>query len=159
MLFGFFSKMKNTIYRKVRRNESGLYSSVLFPIMFAFILTFVGSRIISIVDPSLHLFSVDDGVRVHHYTYGIFILAVSGYLALTLNGPKATFLIALLHGFGLGLAFDELGMWLKLRDDDIARWSYDGFNIIIGLSLLILTFKPGIKRIKHVFSSIDGGVD
>ncbi len=159
MLLGFFSKMKKTIYRKVSRKEAGLYSSVLFPIMFAFILTFVGSRIVSIVDPSFHLFDMDNGVRVHHYTYGIFILAVSGYLALTLNGPKATFLIALLHGFGLGLAFDELGMWLKLRDDDIARWSYDGFNIIIGLSLLILTFKPGIKRLKHVFSNIDEGVD
>ncbi len=151
--------MRRVIYRKVRRNESGLYSSVLFPIMFAFILTFVGSRIISIVAPSFHLFEVENGIRVHHYTYGIFILAVSGYLALVLNSAKATFLIALLHGFGLGLAFDELGMWLKLRDDDIARWSYDGFNIIIGLSLLILTFKPGIKRIMHVFSNMDDDLD
>ncbi len=57
------------------------------------------------------------------------------------------------------MAFDELGMWLKLRDDDIARWSYDGFNIIIGLSLLILTFKPGIKRIKQAFYNIDEGLD
>ena len=159
MLFGFFSKMKKAVYRKVRRNESGLYSSVLFPIMFAFVLTFVGSRIISIINPSFYLFEIENGVRVHHYAYGIFILAVSGYLALILNGPRATFLVALLHGFGLGLAFDELGMWLKLRDDDIARWSYDGFNIIIGLSLLILTFKPGIKRIKQAFYNIDEGLD
>ncbi len=152
MLFGLFSKMKKSIYRKVRRNEPGLYSSVLFPIMLAFILTFIGSRIISIIAPGLYLFEVDNGIRVHHYTYGIFILAASGYLALVFNSPKATFLVALLHGIGLGLAFDELGMWLKLNDGDIARWSYDGFNIVIGLFLLILTFKPGVKRIKYIFS-------
>ena len=151
--------MKTVVYRKVRRNESGLYASVLFPIMFAFILTFVGARIISSISPGFYLFEIENGIRVHHYTYGIFILAISGYLALVLNTPKATFLIALLHGFGLGLAFDELGMWLKLQDDDIARWSYDGVNIIIGLSLLILTFKPGIKRVKNVFASIDKRLD
>jgi hypothetical protein len=143
--------MKKSVYQKVRKNEPGLYGSVLFPIMFAFILTFIGSRIVSMYAPGFHLLQIEDGIRVHHYTYGIFILAVSGYLALVLNGPRATFLIALLHGFGLGLAFDELGMWLKLEDNDIARWSYDGFNIIVGLSLLILTFKPGLRRIKSIF--------
>ncbi len=145
--------MKKSLYRKVRRNEPGLYSSVLFPIMLAFILTFISSRIISIIDPTFYLFEIDNGVRIHHYAYGIFILAASGYLALVFNSPKATFLVALMHGIGLGLAFDELGMWLKLKDDDIARWSYDGFNIVIGLFLLILTFKPGIKRIKNIFSN------
>ena len=142
--------MRVAIDHKVKQKEPGLYVAALFPIMFAFILTFIGSRLVSIFFPEFYLLEAD-GRRVHHFTYGIFILATSGYLALVFNGPKATFLIALLHGFGLGLAFDELGMWLKLREDDIARWSYDGFNIIIGLFLLILAFKPGIKRLKSVF--------
>lgn len=152
MHFEIFKKMKSSIYKKVHNKEPGLYAAVLFPIIFAFLLTFVISRIVSHFAPGFYLLDIG-GVRVHHYTYGIFILAASGYLALVLNGPKATFLIALLHGLGLGFAFDELEMWIKLQDDDIARWSYDGFNIIVAVFLLILTFRPGIKRIKSIFWS------
>lgn len=156
MFFGLFQKMRSVIDRKMNQREPGLYTAVLFPMMFAFILTFIGSRVISLLAPEFYLLEAD-GRRVHHFTYGIFILAASGYLALVFNSTKATFLIALLHGFGLGLSFDELGMWLKLRDDDIARWSYDGFNIIIGFSLLIVAFKPGIKRLKELFFSQNKG--
>jgi len=156
MFFGIFQKMRAAIDRKINKKEPGLYTAVLFPMMFAFILTFIGSRVISLIAPGFYLLETD-GRRIHHFTYGIFILATSGYLALVFNSPRATFLVALLHGFGLGLSFDELGMWLKLRDDDIARWSYDGFNIIIGFSLLIMTFKPGIKRLKELFFHQNNG--
>ena len=54
----------------------------------------------------------------------------------------------MLFGMGLGLAMDELGMWLKLRDDDITRWSYDGLTVIILSFVLIIVAKPGIRFFK-----------
>jgi len=72
-------------------------------------------------------------------------------LALIFNGPRAKYLISLLHGFGLGLAFDEFGMWLRLRNDDPTRWSYDGFIVIIGIFLLIVSAKPGVKMLKKLW--------
>ena len=92
-------------------------------------------------------------MHVHHFTYGIFILFAAGYLALVVKQARAKFWVALLHGFGLGLAMDEFGMWLKLRDDDIVRWSYDGFSLTIGLFLLILTAKPGFRMLKKLWPS------
>lgn len=155
MFFSIFKKMKESIDHKVEADEPGLYVALAFPILFAFILTFIGSRIIGYLItykyiPGLYL-EPSPGLHVHHFTYGVFILFLAGYLALMIKeSTRGKFYVALLHGFGLGLAMDEFGMWLKLRDDDITRWGYDGFNITVGLFLFILTVKPGFRLLKKL---------
>ncbi len=147
--------MRESIHRKVENDGPGLYVSLAFPILFAFILTFIGSRLIGYLItyghmPPLYL-EPSPGLHVHHFTYGVFILFLAGYLGLSVRQARAKFWIALLMGFGLGLAMDEFGMWLRLRDDEAARWSYDGFNITIGVFLFILTVKPGIRMLKRAW--------
>lgn len=149
MFLTVFQKIKAGITDKVEKSKSGLYVYLLFPISMSFLLTFTGSRIISHLAPWLYL-PVVPGLRVHHFAYGFFVLAASGYFALIYNGAKAKYFISLLHGFGLGLAFDEFAMWLRLRDDDAARWSYDGFLVFLSVVILILTAKPGIKMLKKL---------
>lgn len=136
--------MREGIHRKVVNQEPGLYISLIFPVAVAFLITFTASRIFSHFFPQFYI-QWTPGLRVHHYAYGFFVLAAAGYLALIFNGPRSKYLISLLFGFGLGLAFDEFGMWLKLRDDESARWSYDGFNLIIGLFFLLLSARGGMK--------------
>jgi len=138
--------MQRRIRERVDSNKSGLYRALLFPMMFTFMLTFTISRAISYLAPGLYL-EVGPGLHIHHFTYGIFILAFAGYLALIHDSPRAKFWIALLFGIGLGFAFDEFGMWLRLRDDEIVRWEYDGFNIIVGFVIFMLVFKPGVKLV------------
>ena len=138
--------MRRSIKHKVTTQEPGLYVSLIFPIAVAFLLTFTVARLISYLVPSLGLFIGD--FRVHHFTWGIFVLAVSGYLALVFDGARAKYFISLLYGFGLGLAFDEFAFWLKLTDDDPARWSYDGFLIIAGFIFIIISAKRGLKLLK-----------
>ena len=145
--FTIFSTMKRAIREKVDYQEPGLYLQIVFPIAVAFLLTFGGARLISQVAPYLYLNW--EGLHVHHFTYGFFILAAAGYLSLVFSGPRAKYLIALLHGFGLGLAFDEFAMWLHLSDEDPARWSYDGFLIIIGSLFVIITARPGVRMLKN----------
>lgn len=145
-----FKKMRESIFRKVETGDSSLYVSMAFPILFAFVLTFIGSRLIGYFAPDFYL-ELSPSLHVHHFTYGVFILFAAGYLGLVARQAQKKFWIALLLGFGLGLAMDEFGMWLKLRDDEIVRWSYDGFNITIGLFLFILTAKPGIKMLKKLW--------
>ncbi len=148
-MFGIFSKVtrKNVIIEKVHKSEAGLYFYLVFPMAFAFVLTFAVSRILNRLAPDFYLIGLSVG-HVHHFAYGIFILAASGYLALIFGGPRAKYLISLLHGFGLGLAFDEYGLWLNLRDDDLTRWSYDGFLMVMGLFFLIVSAKRGVKMLK-----------
>jgi hypothetical protein len=150
ILLNIFSQMKNSIREKVIHHENGLYLYLVFPIIVAFLITFVGARIISNIAPDLTI-PWSPNIRVHHYAYGFFILAASGYLALVFSGPRAKYLISLLHGFGLGLSFDEFGIWLRLSDDDPARWSYDGFLIIVGVIFLIISARPGIKMLKSIW--------
>ena len=147
-MLSILQKMKLTIHQKVKHGQGGLYAALVFPIAFAFILTFAGSRIFSYLAPDFYFFEIEPGLRIHHFAYGFFVLAASGYLALLFNGPRAKYLISLFHGFGLGLAFDEFGMWLRLKDDDPTRWNYDGFLIILSFFFLILSAKPGIKMLR-----------
>ena len=139
--------MKNSIKWRVEHHQHGLYLYIVFPIATTFLLTFIGARVISHFWPDLYIPWA--GIHVHHFAYGFFVLAIAGYLALVFSGPRGKYLIALLHGFGLGLAFDEFGLWLHLNDDDPSRYSYDGFLIVAGAIALIITAKPGIKMVKN----------
>src|SRR3989344_2098227 len=117
--------MYRSVRHRVVNHEPGLYVSLIFPIAVAFLMTFVGARIVSHFAPDFYI-PWSKEIRIHHYAYGFFILAGSGYLALIFSGPRAKYLISLLHGFGLGLVFDEFWYWLKLQENHIERWSYDG---------------------------------
>jgi thiol:disulfide interchange protein len=102
----------------------------------AFVLTAVGARVFSVVLPWVHWEPVP-GMHIHHYVYGIFILAIAGYLAMIFKGDRATSWIALLYGLGIGLTFDEFGMWLNPSFQRGTRWSTGGLEfVIIALALL-----------------------
>lgn len=140
--------MQDEITQHMDGRETGLYIVLVFPIAFACLVTFLGARIISHFWPDF-VFMLNSGLHIHHYTYGFFVLGIAGYLALIFNGPRAKFLISLLLGLGLGLAFDEFAMWLRLRDDDPARWSYDGLVTILAIFTLLLTIQPGVRFLLH----------
>jgi len=155
MALSIFDKMRENVHRKIETGDPSLYISMAFPILVAFVITFIGSRIVghlitSGIIPEIY-WQPSPGLHVHHFTYGFFILFIAGYLALVIRDPKAKFWIAMLLGFGLGLAMDEFGWWLRLSDNTAERWSYDGFNIIIGLFLFILTAKPGFRMLKRLW--------
>jgi len=107
------------------------------------------ARFVSLVAPGFNITIAD--IHIHHFVWGISVLAISGYLALVFDGSQAKFLISLLYGLGLGLAFDEFAFWLKLTDDDPARWSYDGFLIVAAVIFLIISAKPGVKMLKKLW--------
>jgi hypothetical protein len=105
-------------------------------IAFAFILTAVGARVFSLVLPGVHWEPVP-GMHIHHYVYGIFILAIAGYLAMIFKGARATSWIALLYGLGIGLTFDEIGMWLNPSFQRGTRWNMGGLEFVIIVLALV----------------------
>src|SRR5207248_5768409 len=108
----------------------------------AFILTAAGARLFSLVLPWVHWEPIP-GLHIHHYVYGIFILTAAGYLALVFKSDRATLWIALLYGLGVGLTFDEFGMWLNPPFQRGVRWSTNGLTIVI-VALVMAALAPMI---------------
>ena len=146
VLFGIFSKItqKDALTKKIAERDSDVYLYMLFPIAVAFLIAFGAARVVSHINPNFYIHIVK-GVHVHHFAYGIILLAASGYLALVTNKPRDKYLVALLHGVGLGLAFDEFGIWLRLSDNGAARWSYDGMVVLIAFFILLISAESGAR--------------
>src|ERR1051325_9184347 len=115
-----------------------------FGIGFAFILTAIGARIFSWYVPWIHWEPVP-GMHIHHYVYGIFILAIAGYLAMIFKTDRATSWIALLYGLGIGLTFDEFGMWLSPPFQRGSRWNVGGLEFVI-FALALAALIPLVFR-------------
>ena len=117
----------------------------------ALAVTLGGARLFSLVLPRVH-WEPFPGMHIHHYVYGIFILAAAGYLALLFRGDRARSWIALLYGVGLGLTFDEFGMWINPPFVRGVRWNTTGLTItliacaVAGIIPVLLRRKRGIGR-------------
>jgi len=119
---------------------------VSFVVLVAFIFTFIIARLYVlsatfgiIEDPYLYI----KGYHIHHLNYGIGIMAIAGFLALVFQNEKNRLKIGVLYGVGLGLTFDEFGMWFKLENDYWVRASYDAI-ILISLFFISVVYFPSL---------------
>lgn len=139
-------------YRLIVKHKRRMSFAILTSFLFTFILvrTYVRlGRIGVIEDPNLYI----RGYHIHHLNYGIFILAITGLLALFFLNTKNRLKLGVLYGIGLALTFDEFGMWLKLEDDYWSRLSYDSM-IIITVIFMSMVYLPSFwhKLIGHIQS-------
>jgi hypothetical protein len=127
--------------------------------LFAFILTFIASRIVVVLImarriPNMYFFL--RGTHVHHLNYGIFLLvAVAAYLLLAAPMGRKLSAAALAYGIALALTFDEFGMWLHLGGSYWQRASIDAIVIVAAL-LGLIAFASDIRRFeaRHLRASI-----
>jgi hypothetical protein len=113
-----------------------------------FLLTFLIARILVFLIMARRLppwlFFHAHGTHVHHLNYGIFLLAGVGAYLLFTPGPVAP-AAAVVYGIGLGLTFDEFGMWLHLNGDYWQRASFDAV-IVLAAALGLAGFAPPVRR-------------
>lgn len=126
-------------------------------ILFSFLLTFVASRLmVYLVLGHLmpNFFLTVRGVHIHHFTYGVIILAWAGlyFIIRRPNPEQPTFKwLTMIYGMGLGLTFDEFGMWVRLADNYWVRQSYDAVVIVCLILLNILFYRSIIKAVKELY--------
>ncbi len=119
-------------------------------VLLSLMLTFIVARLVSILMILFHRQDMYLHVRdthVHHLNYGIFLLVgVSAYL---LFSPRSTAptppAAAVIYGVGLGLTFDEFGMWLHLNGDYWQRASFDAVIVLVA-ALALAGFAPPLTR-------------
>lgn len=131
MFINFIKRTYQDVLVKPRKH-------INFWILSSFLPTFIISRMMVYLAPGL--FINISGAHIHHLTYGIFLLAIAGFLSQNLENPKWRTKIAILYGTGLALSFDEFGMWLRLQDSYWVRQSYDAMLIILSLLINIVYF-------------------
>lgn len=120
-------------------------------VLVAFVLTFIASRVVvylimsrTIPDLFVHV----GGTHIHHLNYGIFLLSgVGAYLIFHRPAGRQLSTAAMLYGIGLGLTFDEFGMWLHLGGGYWQRASFDAVVIIASL-LGVVVAAPSLKRFR-----------
>jgi hypothetical protein len=117
-----------------------------FWVLAGFLPTFIIARLLVAVDP--HLFVHIHGTHVHHFTYGIFVLAAVGFVAIVSARP-ARWLLALVYGIGLALSFDEFGMWVRLTDNYHLDQSEDIMVVILVILVIIVYFADFLRRLLH----------
>ncbi len=120
-------------------------------VLIAFCFTFIAARVLVLLImthrmPNLYFHA--GSTHVHHLNYGIFLLsAVGAYLLFLRPHGRMLTMATLVYGVGLGLTFDEFGMWLHLGGPYWQRASYDAV-IIIGALLGVAACAPEIKHIR-----------
>jgi hypothetical protein len=115
-------------------------------VLLSLLVTFLLARLVSILMtlhrmPNIYL-QVRD-THVHHLNYGIFLLVGVGAYLLFSTGPAAP-AAAVVYGIGLGLTFDEFGMWLHLNGDYWQRASFDAIVVLVAV-LGLAGFAPPIR--------------
>ncbi len=133
------------------------YRHVARVVLAAFTLTFVASRVMVVLImarkvPDFYFHA--KGTHVHHLNYGIFILTITGAYLLFRRPSSGRPLTgaAIAYAVGLGLTFDEFGMWVHLGGSYWQRASFDAVTVVAAAFGLIAYAPPlGKYRGQHWF--------
>jgi hypothetical protein len=144
---------------KDNRDQRSTASRMARLALVTFLFTFIGARCIvflimsrTIPDVYVHL----KGTHIHHLDYGILLLSgVGGYLLFGDPVGRRQQIAAVIYGIGMGLTFDEFGMWVHLGGSYWQRASWDAVTVV-GALFALIAFASTIGRIRprHWFTGV-----
>ena len=107
-------------------------------LLLAFALTFAVVRALTF-GIRYHLVPVNNvvtpgGLHIHHYVWGILIVLVVGFLAMTLDQAKWHPWLAIPFGVGAALVLDEFALLLNLQD---VYWAKEGRQSLDAVVLVL----------------------
>ena len=104
----------------------------------SFVGSFIIARALTTISPDTVL--VSGSLHVHHFWFGLIMLAIGGWLGISYNDVKINRLAAILFGAGGGLIGDEVGLLLTLESENYwAGITYTLVTIFVAfVSILIL---------------------
>jgi hypothetical protein len=99
----------------------------------SFIASFVIARAFTTLSPSTVVITQD--IHVHHFWYGIIMLAIGGWLGISYSNERIDRLAAILFGAGGGIIGDEAGLLLTFGD----YWTTLTYTVIITFLAVVTT--------------------
>ena len=113
MMLALWSKITG-LHRRYREEEH-YHAYYSIPVFVGFFVTYGLIQLLVHRYPGFHLSA--SGYHIHHYTYGIIILLVFGYIGLWTRSQKMKYFCALAHGVAAAFIIDEAYMWFTLNAD------------------------------------------
>lgn len=142
----FLKRLKKALEKL---NKDRHYAYYAFPALLTMLITFGFIRALIDINPNFAL--MINGLHVHHFSEGIFILMITGYLSLWLNEPEEKYILALAYGSGVGFVLDEFYMWLRLDPSKFAADRYSAIVIGACVFLIIILWPMGMKGLRKLF--------
>lgn len=99
------------------------------------------------------------GRHIHHFAWGIFLVVPASLLFMLLPSrlmPYWRLKLAAIYGWGMGLIFDQFGMWLNLRDEYSVRRGYDAVILLAGVLINVVYFG---RMWRFIFKKLTGRKD
>jgi hypothetical protein len=121
-------------------------------VLFAFVATFVAARglvhlMMSHQVPDMYLHVGPQRTHVHHLNYGIFLLSFIGaYMIFVRPRGRHLNLASAVYGIGMGLTFDEFGMWYHLSGN---YWQQSSNEAVLVIAVLfsLVALAPELRRV------------
>ncbi|MFC8286754.1 hypothetical protein ACFW6N_08890 [Streptomyces cyaneofuscatus] len=111
-----------------------------------FALTFGGMRLLTWLI-HIDVAGVGDvqagGVHIHHYVWGILLLAVVGVAGLVQRSARARAWMGLAYGVGMALIIDEAALLISLED---VYWDTEGW-VSIALAIAVIALVGGVLAV------------
>ncbi|MGD0027940.1 MAG: hypothetical protein ABSC91_03265 [Candidatus Bathyarchaeia archaeon] len=104
----------------------------------SFIASFLVARAFTILRP--HTMLKIGGYHIHHFWYGIALLAIGGWLGISYKSERISRLAAILYGAGGGIYGDEVGLQLTPTGNYWTGITYTLIIIFLTIVLLIALF-------------------
>ena len=119
-----------------RRFRLGSFRPALsFIGLLSFISSFFGSRLFATLNPTVVI--QEQGIHFHHFWYGIALMGVAGWLAITWKSERLDRVYAVMYGLGAGFIGDEVGLLLTFGNYQ-SELTFDFFIGTISASILLL---------------------
>ncbi|MGB9713896.1 MAG: hypothetical protein ACPLZC_02825 [Candidatus Bathyarchaeales archaeon] len=112
----------------------------------SFIASFIIARTFTSLYPKI-VWEVS-GYHVHHFWYGLAMLAIGGWLGISVENERLNKVASILFGAGGGLIADEVGLLLTLESE--GYWAETTYTLVIIFLALISTTTLIVKYSKNL---------
>jgi len=116
----------------------------------SFILSFIVARAFTALSPGTIL--VRSGIHIHHFWFGLALLAIGGWLGISYENERIDRVAAILFGAGGGLVADEVGLLLTFR----SYWTditYTLVIILVTLAIMLILLTTYWRLIREEFAA------
>jgi hypothetical protein len=134
--------------------ESIINHGLAFLNLLGFMVSFLIARVFTTIKPSTWV--IVGGVHIHHFWYGLGLIAIAGWLGIISTRPTHRRVYALLFGLGGGLIGDEVGLLLTFGDYH-SELTYVFLVVFVTFAIMIILLTSYRDKLRHDVLELETG--